>query len=211
MKYLILKSKEIIKIDILKYVFSYYLLTILYFIIYKNTFLSGNLSIEFCLGLKPIIECNSIESILKIILLSLIIFLTYKVYIFDIVQNIENVYLRSNSKKTLILNIFIVLFYITIVRLTLIFIINLFYRITFNTIIFDLLYCYFISISAIIILNIMSKEGFIYKILSVIFCAFLLFFSLIIIKVTYLIVTSIIFLILIFLSYSPQKLVDFFK
>lgn len=206
MKYMFLKSKEVIKIDILKYIFIYYVLVLIYVLLNKNSVILND-----CLGLSSIMECSSMEIILKIVSVTLIIYLTYKIYSFDIIQNIENIYLRNSSKKFIILNIFIILLFIMIIRLILLFIINFFIEIDLSIIFLDIIYYCFISISSILLLNLIVKKKFIFKLLFIFILFLTMYLSLIIINLIYLIITLLIFIFIILFTYSIQELVDFIK
>jgi hypothetical protein len=211
MKYIILKCKEVIKPNVYKYVLIYYLVTFLYFFINYKSFSNNEMSINFCLGLSPIIECNSIESIIKIILISLLFYLTYKIYSFDIIQNIENIYLRCNRKKILAINIFVILAYIIILRLFLLMFINLFIKIDFVIIISDIIYCVFVSITAILLLNLIVKKNFVFLLLFIFIFVIFILLSLIKANNFELMVASLIFLLLTFKIHSPQETINFLK
>ena len=206
MKYMFLKSREVIKIDILKYVFIYYVLVLIYVLLNKNSVILND-----CLGLGSIMECSSMEIILKIVSVTLIVYLTYKIYSFDIIQNIENIYLRSNSRKLLLLNIIIILLFIIMIRLVLLFIVNFFIKVNLSIILLDIIYYCFISLSSILILNLLVRKRYIFKLLFMIVIVFTTYFSLVNIDILYLIIFSFIFLIIMFITYSLLELIDFIK
>lgn len=206
MKYMFLKSKEAMEKNVLKYIFAYYLLTLIYILLNNNSIILND-----CIGLSSIIECGSVEIILKIISITLIIYITYKIYLFDIVQNIENIYLRNSNKKFIILNIIIILLFIMIIRLILLFIINFFVKIDLNIIFLDIIYNCFLSISSILLLNLIVKKKFIFKLLFIFILFLTMYLSLIAINLIYLIITLFIFIFIILFTYSIQELVDFIK
>lgn len=210
MKYIILKNKELFKSNIYKYVLVYYFITLLYFLLNKSVLVSGEVSVKFCLGLESVLDSSSIEIIMKATLISLIVYLTYTIYSFDIINNSQYIYLRTNSKKILLLNISMVLLYIFFIRIILLLILSIFIKISFDVIVLDILFSFFISLLSFLFLNTIMLKNNGLKGLFFIISIVSLIISFIYINYIYLIIMCIIYLVIIFYINSPQRTIDFF-
>lgn len=210
MKYIILKNKELFKSNIYKYVLVYYFITLLYFLLNKSVLVSGEVSVKFCLGLESVLDSSSIEIIMKATLISLIVYLTYTIYSFDIINNSQYIYLRTNSKKILLLNISMVLLYIFFIRIILLLILSIFIKISFDVIVLDILFSFFISLLSFLFLNTIMLKNNGLKGLFFIISIVSLIISFIYINYVYLIIMCIIYLVIIFYINSPQRTIDFF-
>lgn len=206
MKYLYLKSKESINSKMIKFILVYLALVTIYMFLNKG----GPLN-EY-LGLNSIIDKDEMTIILKILGISLTIFLTYKIYLFDIIENSQNIFLRTNKKKILISNLFLtIIVFICLVRLILILIVKIISSMNLKILLLDLLYYSFISLFSIALINTISRRKIYTYVISTLI--FLTMISSMFINATIQVclIFIVIGLILNVIMYSPQHIMNYFK
>ena len=112
-----------------------------------------------------IINCSNIEKLIKIMNYIIIFYVTFKIYLFDILNSAEYLVLRKNYKKIILYNIFINTILIILMRLILFVILILFVKsnsLNFNVIFFikifikDIIFFNILSLFCLIIININS-------------------------------------------------------
>lgn len=205
MKYLYLKSRESINSKMIKFILLYLVLVVIYI------FLNKGGPLDEYLGLSSIIDKDEMTIILKILGISLIIFLTYKIYLFDIVENSQNIFLRTNKKKILISNIVLTIVFICLVRLILLLIVKIIVDMNLKTLLLDLLYYSYISLFSIALINTLSREKIYTNIISGLIIISIISSLFINMTISICLILIVIGLILNIFMYSPQHIINYFK
>ena len=166
MKYIIYKNINLIKEKILKYFLLQILFLLIILFIDKSViqYLNNYDTLNY-LGIMNIINCSNIEKLIKIMNYIIIFYVTFKIYLFDILNSAEYLVLRKNYKKIILYNIFINTILIILMRLILFVILILFVKsnsLNFNVIFFikifikDIIFFNILSLFCLIIININS-------------------------------------------------------
>lgn len=189
MKYIIYKNINLIKEKILKYFLLQILFLLIILFIDKSViqYLNNYDTLNY-LGIMNIINCSNIEKLIKIMNYIIIFYVTFKIYLFDILNSAEYLVLRKNYKKIILYNIFINTILIILMRLILFVILILFVKsnsLNFNVIFFikifikDIIFFNILSLFCLIIININSLgKNIIYNIIIALIIFLTLFIDL---------------------------------
>lgn len=188
MKYLFLKNRMELKGNILKFYFFQAIFLLVYLLInWKSiTYFDINKYATF-LGLTSINDITGLYIIIKLMSYLVIIYLVVRVFVDSIVNTIEYLMIRINSKKWMFFEILNFIFYVVVMRLSLYLVISILFTlfhadISFKDYIFviicDLLFSINLLLLIILLLNLFSfnnckKWLFIFPLLVIIMSLFI--------------------------------------
>jgi hypothetical protein len=220
MKYNFLKTKDLLKRKILKFIIIYFIIILVTFLIDKNTFNSVPKEAYMnLLGLSRIQNLSILNISLKILQIALLIYTIIILYLDDIINSLEMIFPRVKEKKwymnkTISISIFLIIFkiliYIFIGFLSQIFLNHFMFNI--NLFMLDIIVTLIIQNLILLIINV--KYNLIFFILSI--TAFIVNIFVLLnkniddLRSSILLITFIVLFIINYFVFNVKKLLDSF-
>lgn len=220
MKYLMIKNISLFRAKLLKYFILELLFIILFLIVDFNSFYMFDDSIFYLyLGLTNFLDCDILFKILKIVNLFVVMHITINLFLRDLTNNTEYLFLRMDKKKWVINNIINITIFLIVMRLILNVIVVFFFylfnhSLTFGfflaTLFKDFLYYEIIVLFTLLLISCLGIKKYII-IIPISFILISMFFDINSINNIYLILINSILIFFNFLIFRPNKIYDEFK